>query len=190
MYLPISALIYGDGDDKTKYPVCEGYAEAFKLLCDAAGIKCICGEANGQKIVNGVAKTAAHKWNLVNIDGKWYYYDATWNDGNDLQGIANKNGFTLIGTNTMKNRDTTLEHELDMMQFGYYLPEVSANDYTKDFSSADYYTLDVNRDNYIDTKDIVTLLRNIMLDNSDVDIDLNGISDVRDNIKYLQLLTK
>lgn len=52
--------------------VCEGYAEAFKLLCDREGIPCITvlGYAGGP-----------HKWNYVKMeDGKWYMLDATWND--------------------------------------------------------------------------------------------------------------
>ncbi len=52
--------------------VCEGYAEAMKLLCDREGIPCltVVGNAGG-----------AHKWNYVQMDdGKWYLLDATWND--------------------------------------------------------------------------------------------------------------
>ncbi len=53
--------------------VCEGYSEAFKMLCDRAGIPCIVvvGDAGGP-----------HAWNYVKMeDGKWYAVDVTWDDG-------------------------------------------------------------------------------------------------------------
>ena len=53
--------------------VCEGYAEAFKLLCDREGIPCI--------TVVGTGNGGAHKWNMVLMeDGEWYTLDSTWND--------------------------------------------------------------------------------------------------------------
>ncbi len=55
------------------YAVCEGYAEAMKLLCDREGIPCI--------TVLGTGNGGAHKWNYVKMeDGLWYLIDATWND--------------------------------------------------------------------------------------------------------------
>lgn len=53
--------------------VCEGYAEAMKLLCDRENIPCI--------IVVGTGKGGAHEWNYVQMeDGKWYGMDVTWDD--------------------------------------------------------------------------------------------------------------
>ena len=69
--------------------VCEGYAEAFKLLCDREGIPCITvlGYAGGP-----------HKWNYVKMeDGLWYLVDATWNDQSDTVFYDN----FLIGANTI-----------------------------------------------------------------------------------------
>ena len=52
--------------------VCEGYAKAFKVLCDIAGIKCIvlCSKIDEKRIV--------HLFNQVRINGIWYYIDLTW----------------------------------------------------------------------------------------------------------------
>lgn len=53
--------------------VCEGYAEALKLLCDREGIPCL--------TVMGTGNGGAHKWNMVQMeDNEWYTIDATWND--------------------------------------------------------------------------------------------------------------
>jgi len=52
--------------------VCDGYAEAFKILANGAGLeaKLICGTSQGE----------GHAWNQVKIDGKWYNIDVTWDD--------------------------------------------------------------------------------------------------------------
>lgn len=56
--------------------VCEGYSEAFKLLCDEAGIDCI--------IVTGELEVVGHAWNRVRIYDKWYDVDVTNNDREDM----------------------------------------------------------------------------------------------------------
>ena len=71
------------------FAVCEGYAEAFKLLCDREGIPCI--------TVVGTGNGGGHKWNYVKMeDNKWYLMDATWND----QSANVYNDYLLIGTDT------------------------------------------------------------------------------------------
>ena len=52
--------------------VCNGYAQAMKLLCDLAGVECslITGRADGEN----------HAWNLVCLDDEWYHVDVTWDD--------------------------------------------------------------------------------------------------------------
>ncbi len=66
----IGSLIYGES-------VCEGYSEAFKLICDREGIPCI-------SVVNG-----SHMWNQVKMDdGNWYAIDATWDDRDFVEEIT------------------------------------------------------------------------------------------------------
>lgn len=58
--------------------VCEGYSEAFKMLCDRAGIPCI--------VVVGDAGEP-HAWNYVKMeDGNWYAVDVTWDDQTEEDG--------------------------------------------------------------------------------------------------------
>lgn len=55
--------------DTSLSPVCEGYARAFKLVCDELGIPCV--------LVSG----GDHMWNCVQMeDGAWYAVDATYDD--------------------------------------------------------------------------------------------------------------
>ncbi|MBR5362525.1 MAG: hypothetical protein IK134_04300 [Oscillospiraceae bacterium] len=56
---------------------CDGYAEAFALLMESAGIPVM--------IVTGVSADAEghtenHAWNLVQLAENWYHIDCTWDD--------------------------------------------------------------------------------------------------------------
>lgn len=51
--------------------VCAGYARAYQLLMQQAGIPC--------EYVSGYAG-GGHAWNVVEIDGAWYHVDTTWDD--------------------------------------------------------------------------------------------------------------
>jgi len=50
----------------------EGYALAFKALCDLAGIEC--------RVIRGRWNGIRHAWNLVRCDGFWYHVDAALGD--------------------------------------------------------------------------------------------------------------
>lgn len=60
--------------------VCQGYACAVQYLLGQLGIQSV--------IVSGAALGDAHAWNLICLDGEYYYMDATW--GNN--GYRNKEG--------------------------------------------------------------------------------------------------
>ena len=71
--LPIDHSMYGNIINKKS--VCEGYAETFAYLCTLCGIEnsVVVGDAireNGSK--------EAHAWNIIKLDGKYYYIDTTW----------------------------------------------------------------------------------------------------------------
>lgn len=60
--------------------VCQGYACAVQYLLGQLGIQSV--------IVSGTALGDAHAWNLICLDGEYYYMDATW--GNN--GYRNREG--------------------------------------------------------------------------------------------------
>lgn len=55
--------------------VCEGYAKAFQVLLNAAGIENV--------YVVGKSRGQGHAWNQVKIEEEWYNVDITWNDTGD-----------------------------------------------------------------------------------------------------------
>lgn len=57
--------------------VCEGIAKSVKILCDALGIWCMIAlsENNPEKGIK-----YRHAWNIVKINGKYYHFDATFDN--------------------------------------------------------------------------------------------------------------
>lgn len=78
-----SALVW---DDDTQ-PVCQGYAEAFKLICNLLEIPCFTPSSEN------------HMWNNVKMDdGEWYQLDVTWGD---QDGEEPDYGYFLAGNSSI-----------------------------------------------------------------------------------------
>lgn len=71
----VSSLVFGES-------VCAGYARAYQILMQTVGIPCfyVVGTADNGAGIGG------HGWNMVQLDGQWYYTDVTWDDQNDAGG--------------------------------------------------------------------------------------------------------
>lgn len=79
--------------------VCEGYAKAFQILCDRAGITCVFVVSNN------------HAFNYVLMeDGQWYLVDCTHNDRVGIDQTMKewyKHGFLLDANNPPSSADHT-----------------------------------------------------------------------------------
>ncbi len=116
-------------------PVCEGYAEAFKMLCDREGIPCV--------IVVGDANGGGHAWNYVKMeDGKWYAVDLTWDDQGSiyydyfLVGANSTNRHFGNNTTTFSDKHTATGNHF---QGGLYVlpyPELSQTAYAQTLGRA------------------------------------------------------
>ncbi|MBR5498287.1 MAG: hypothetical protein IKV76_09940 [Clostridia bacterium] len=66
----LNATMYGAFvNNKT---ICKGYAQAYQYVMKKLGIECA--------YVSGKAEDTLHAWNLVKLDGEYYYVDVTWDD--------------------------------------------------------------------------------------------------------------
>ncbi len=81
--------------------VCEGYAEALKIILDKLNIPCVIVYGEG---IDGSGGSEAHAWNYVKMEnGNWYAIDPTWDDpiiigGGSVFGV-NKHKYFLKGSN-------------------------------------------------------------------------------------------
>lgn len=98
---------------------CQGYAQlAYKMFTEA-GIPC--------RIVTGKSGGSPHAWNIVKLDGKWYFIDCTWDDpvGTDIPESARYDYF-LKGK--MNFQDHILDEEFTTDEFQWEYP-VEYTDY-------------------------------------------------------------
>ncbi|MGN1104682.1 MAG: transglutaminase domain-containing protein [Candidatus Coproplasma sp.] len=101
--------------------VCEGYSKAFALLLNAIGIENV--------YVTGTSKGVGHAWNMVKIDGAWYWYDLTWDDqpaigSGRIYDYMCQYGETFVDHTVGQTGDMS-----DPMNFLYSLPTPSAAAY-------------------------------------------------------------
>ena len=144
--------------------VCEGYARAFNLLLNEAGIETY--------YVTGVN----HAWNIVNLDGHYFHIDLTWDDSDEN---INYNYF-LKSDNQIKDGNNHSSWKLSapssLHDFqGNTLPECSE------------IMGDLNSDIDVNVADLV-LLNKYLLNNPDcgnlekslADLNFDGYTDVFD----------
>lgn len=61
-----------------KKAVCAGYAKAMQYLLNMFGVECV------------YVTNDEHAWNLVNLEGDYYFIDVTWGDGSDTKEAQKK----------------------------------------------------------------------------------------------------
>ena len=81
--------------------VCEGFAKAFKLLCDNIGLECW--------VVSGMGRNSIcsgpHAWNIVKINGYYHHVDVTWDNQ-----YADPSGFLNYGYMNLSDDEISSDH--------------------------------------------------------------------------------
>lgn len=95
--------------------VCLGYATAFQLLAELAGIECV--------TVVGAAAGADHAWNQVRLDGEWYCVDVTWEIPYWVDGTMNGREWRYFNTTSDYMARTSHQWDYDSV------PEAAAEDH-------------------------------------------------------------
>lgn len=87
--------------------VCDGYARAFRLLCDLLGISCIVIVGEGPLD----DRPGPHAWNLVKFDGGIYHTDITWDSNLSPAGALIKDFEFLLGDEAAARRHRWDRHK-------------------------------------------------------------------------------
>ena len=83
----ITTYIYGNNNQNSYgaliegEAVCNGYARAYQHLLEEVGIEV--WYVNGDSYMPGSTTLISHAWNIVKLNGEWYYTDVTWDDQGD-----------------------------------------------------------------------------------------------------------
>ena len=115
--------------------VCEGYAKAMQLLCNAANIECL--------LVRGTVENNLHVWNLVNLCDGWYEVDVTLSDRGET-GINylyfNATTAEISTTHTRLNDINSIDVTTDFskLSYNFLLPNATATLYNRDIISEHY----------------------------------------------------
>ncbi|MCL2487634.1 MAG: hypothetical protein FWE80_03010, partial [Oscillospiraceae bacterium] len=78
--------ILGVLDLDTHGPVCESYAKAYAYILNRLGIETLI--IYGQAGSGGSGGGGGHAWNMININGTYYYVDTTWDDFETVGNMA------------------------------------------------------------------------------------------------------
>ena len=112
-----SHSVVGAFDERYCAAVCEGYAKAFQLLMNAAGV------ANAYII--GLGNGGGHAWNMAQMDdGYYYYFDVTWNDS------TSSDKYFAAGETSFSKNHTPNTADGERWDYLYDLPDVSEDDGT------------------------------------------------------------
>ncbi len=85
--------------------VCQGYACAVQYLLEQLGIQSV--------IVSGTALGDAHAWNLIRLDGEYYYMDATWGNNGYQNGQGPEKSFIDYNYMAMTTEEMKMGHVPD-----------------------------------------------------------------------------
>ena len=94
--LPPSDVIYNSyGAIMNGSAVCQGYSYAMCVLLNRVGVECwyVTGDV--------YCSDEGHAWNIINVDGKYYHVDATWDDAG-----AGRTQYLLVNDSYMSQSRT------------------------------------------------------------------------------------
>ncbi len=101
--------------------VCDGYAQAFKVLTDRVGIdnRLIFGiTVDGKGVFQDYNR---HAWNIVKYNGEYTHFDTTWDDPTYSDRIRHKYYF-------IDSEEISKDHKWDTEKYEIYFAPAHSND--------------------------------------------------------------
>ena len=134
--------------------VCEGYARAMQYLLQKCGVES--AEAAGYVRKETGERDGGHAWNIIKVDGDYYYLDTTWDDSSStVQTVKNNDlGFDYFCITT---DELTRTRDLDLNPTDLPICSATRANY--------YYHNDLVLDSY-DLNKIKTIAQNAAKSNS------------------------
>lgn len=96
---------------ETNVGCCQHYAQLVYLLCKETGINA--------RVVRGTFPEGGHEWNIVEIDGKWYHVDPTFED-------TSPGEWVLVGDDKIKE-SRTLRERFEIFEEMYDISDTDFN---------------------------------------------------------------
>ncbi len=92
--------------------ICQGYAVAFYRICKELGYSA--------RFVSSPYNEGCHAWNIVELDGKYYFVDTTWDDiYMDSNSSQSPYSYFLVNYSSLRADDSFRnEHKLDERYYG------------------------------------------------------------------------
>ena len=113
--------------------ICQGYSVAFYRLCKELGYSARFVSSPTSAIEMG------HAWNMVMLDGKYYFVDVTWDDGYLERNSNRSYSYFLVSYDDLRKNDSVLkEHTLDNKYYGSdyfaqnYFSQIDESNYNAD----------------------------------------------------------
>lgn len=109
--------------------VCQGYACATQYLLRILGMQ--------SALVTGVANGESHAWNLVRINGNYYYMDTTWGNSRYLDGASQVEKYVNYNYLAVTSEEITRTHRIDD---SFPMPECTSMEDTYFIQEHKYFT--------------------------------------------------
>lgn len=137
---------YPEGLIVYNYGVCSSFSQMFNIFMNMLNIECYYMHNIGiTETVNGQLKKGAHGWNIVKIDGKYYYMDSM----NDYF-LKSVNGLTneiFVGFDNKEHEYDRIYYLDTIKDYIYKVPYIEYDfKYDENFESADIV---INDDEYV-----------------------------------------
>lgn len=125
--------------------VCEGFAKAFKFLCDKIDLECWVVSGKGSSSIGA----GPHAWNIVKINGYYHHVDVTWdNQYSDSSSMPNYGYMNLSDDEIAKDHTWNKKHypECPSSPYNYFRVNNALLDSKAQLESMLYNSLDFKRE--------------------------------------------